>query len=260
VFQKQALSSYPELLANLDVSSSVAVVFVMFLVFLLIFGVEFTDSIATYASTVAIFAVFGRNVFTQFFDSVSLIFVRCPFEVGDTVLIDGARFTVNKMHIMSTELISAVSAGNTVVTKCNSRLLGQDVVNLSRTTNPYHNLTLYVSQNTTTQQLNELKTRIDHCIRTKLKNDLRDSWFVLEGVDGECRMKISLFLGSVYSFSDSNAMWRQIHIINKEIRDFVDAMGIQYRRHSQQDVVLSFADGQRPPDDKAIAAALAIGH
>ena len=236
IFLKQALSSYPELLSNLDMSSNVFVLFAMFLVFLLIFGVEFTDSIATYASTVAIFAVFGRNVFTQFFDAIYLIFVLCPFEVGDTVLIDGERFTVKKIHIMSTEMITAVSAGNTVVTKSNSSLMGKDIHNLSRTTNPYHHITFYVSQSTTTQQLNELKTRIDGFMRTKMQNDIRDTWFVLQGVDRECRMKISLFLGSHYSFSDNNAMWRQIHIINKEIREFITAMDIQYKRFSEQDV------------------------
>jgi len=246
IFLKQALSSYPELLSNLDMSSSVFLVFIMFLVFLLIFGVEFTDSIATYASTVAIFAVFGRNVFTQFFDAVYLIFVLCPFEVGDTIIVEGERFTVSAIHVMSTDMITAISAGNIVVTKSNSSLIGKDIHNLSRTTNPYHHITFYVSQNTTTLQLNELKMRIDTFIRTKMQSDIRDTWFVLQGVDKECRMPISLFLGSVYSFSDNNAMWRQIHIINKEIRDYVTAMGIQYKRFSSQDVRLMM-DGPAMP-------------
>jgi small-conductance mechanosensitive channel len=246
IFLKQALSSYPELLSNLDLSSNVFVAFAMFLVFLLIFGVEFTDSMATYASTVAILAVFGRNVFTQFFDAIYLIFVLCPFEVGDTVLIDGERFRVNAIHIMSTEMITALSAGNTVVTKSNSSLMGKDIHNLSRTQNPYHHITFYVSQNTTTRQLNELKTRIDSFIRNKMKSDIRDTWFVLQGVDRECRMNISLFLGSVYSFSDNNAMWRQIHIINKQIREEVTKMGVQFKRFSANEVTLQFdAAGQQ---------------
>jgi len=240
IFLKQALSSYPELLSNLDLSSNVFVAFAMFLVFLLIFGVEFTDSMATYASTVAILAVFGRNVFTQFFDAIYLIFVLCPFEVGDTVIIDGARFQISAIHIMATEMITAVSAGNTVVTKCNSSLMGKDISNLSRTPNPYHHLTFYVSQNTTTRQLNELKTKIDSFIRSEMNNDIRDTWFVMQGVDRECRMNISLFVGSIYSFSDNNAMWRQIHILNKQIREEVTKMGVQYRRFSANEVTLKY--------------------
>ncbi len=168
------------------------------------------------------------------------------------MIIDGARFRVNAIHIMSTEMMTAVSAGNTVVTKSNSSLMGKDIHNLSRTQNPYHHITFYVSQNTTTRQLNELKTRIDSFIRTKMKSDIRDTWFVLQGVDRECRMNISLFLGSVYSFSDNNAMWRQIHIINKQIREEVTKMGVQYKRFSANEVTLQFdAAAQEQPHDAA---------
>merc|ERR1712152_71455 len=83
------------------------------------------------------------------------------------------------------------------------------------------------------------KSRIDKFIRTKMKNDINDIWFILDGVDKECRMKISLFLGSLYSFSDSGLMWRQYHLINMQIAKLVKEMDIQYKRFSAQDIQLS---------------------
>merc|ERR1712087_349279 len=140
---------------------------------------------------------------------------------------------------MSTEMITSVNNGNTIMIKNNAMLLGKDIKNLSKTKSPYHNITFYISQNTTINQLNRLKSKIDKFIRTKMKNDINDIWFILDGVDKECRMKISLFLGSIYSFSDSNIMWKQYHIINMEIRKIVNEMDIQYKRFSDQDVQLS---------------------
>ena len=249
IYLKQTLNSYQEILGNLDMAGNIISIFILFLIFLWIFNFDFADSIATYASMMLVLAVFGRNVLTQFFDSIYFIFILAPFQIGDVVLIDDERFTVNKIHIMSSEMMTSVGSGNTVSIKNNALLLGKDIKNLSRTKSPYHNISFFVSQNTSIAQLNQLKSRIDGFIRNKMKNDINDIWFILDGVDKECRMKISLFLGSVYSFSDSASMWRQYHIINMQIRRFVNEMGIQYKRFSQQDVQLSAlieeADGHR---------------
>ena len=239
IYLKQTLGSYQEILLNLDISGNVIAILLLFFIFLLIFEFDFQDSISIYFSMIAIFAVFGHNVFTQWFDAVYFIFILQPYEIGDVVLIDNIRYTINKIYIMSTEMTTSVNNGNIIIIKNNAFLLGKDIKNLSKTKTPYHNISFFISQLTSINQLNLLKFKIEKFIKKQMNNDINDVWFILDGVDKECRMKISLFLGSIYSFSDSKTQWKQYHLINIQIRKIINEMGIQYKRFSHQDIQLS---------------------
>ena len=239
IYLKQKLNSYHDILLNLDASTHSIAIFVLMFVFLVIFKYSLIDAVTIYFTFCALLAVFGKNIFVQFFDALYFVFVLQPFSIGDVVLIDNKRYTITKIHVMSTEMTTSVADGHTLIIKNNAKLLGKDIKNVSKTKAPYHNISFYVSQNTTFKQLNELKSKLDAFIRSKMKNDIREMWFILDGVDKECRMKISLFLGSLYSFSDSGLMWRQYHLINMEIARLVKKMNIQYKRFSSQDVQLS---------------------
>merc|ERR1712228_742688 len=239
IFLKQKLNSYHDVLLNLDASTHSIAIFVLVYVFLLIFKYPLIDAVTIYFTIVALLAVFGGNIFVQFFDALYFVFVLQPFSIGDVVLIDKKRYTITKIHVMSTEMTTSVADGNILIVKNNAKLLGKDIKNVSKTKSPYHHISFYVSQNTTFKELNELKSKLYSFIRREMKNDISDMWFILDGVDKECRMKISLFLGSLYSFSDSGIMYKQYHLINMEIARLVKEMGIQYKRFSRQDIQFS---------------------
>merc|ERR1712154_298956 len=136
-------------------------------------------------------------------------------------------------NLMSTVLLDEY---NTVTIENNAFLLSKRIQNLTLTKSSNHILTFYLSQLTTTQQLTELKHKIEHFVSTKMSNDINDIWFILDGVDKECRMKIRLIISSFYSFSNKYIMFQQYHQIEMQIHKTIIDLGIEYRRFSNQDI------------------------
>eukprot|EP01084_Bolivina_argentea_P184561 318317_1 len=235
IYMKQTLNSYEDILANLDVSTNVIVIFFLLFVFLLIFNNSFEKTITMYAALIAVAAIFGGSLLKEFIESVYFIFSLNPFSIGDVILVDNVRYTVKHVNIMSTELITSFTNSHYVVIKRNSNLLRSDITNVTKSKTPYHNISFYVSQTTSMTKINDLRRKIRTFMETEMGTDINDFWFVLNGVDKECRMKITLHIGSNYAFSDAQIMWKQYHKINMHIRHMINKMGIHYKRFSLQD-------------------------
>eukprot|EP01083_Nonionella_stella_P230244 814117_1 len=233
IYLRQTLDSYHSILSNMQNVSAVFVVFLLCFIFLLIFDFDFVSSISVFFSFTAICAVFVQNSFVQYFDGFCFVFVVAPYSIGDVVLIDGARFVVKQINVMSTVLLDP---SNAVTIENNSFLLKKQIKNLTLTDYSRHILRFYVSQLTTTQQLNALKRRMESFVSTKMSNDISDVWFILDGVDEECRMQLRLIVSSFYSFSNKYAMLQQYHQIQMKVHQIIIDLGIEYRRFSNQDI------------------------
>eukprot|EP01083_Nonionella_stella_P148399 469605_1 len=233
IYLRQTLDSYHSILSNMQNVSAAFVIFLLCFVFLLIFDFDFVSSISVFFSFTAICAVFGQNSFVQYFDGFCFVFVVAPYSIGDVVLVDGARFIVKEINVMSTVLLDPCNA---VTIENNSFLLKKQIKNLTLTDYSRHILRFYVSQLTTTQQLNALKRRMESFVSTKMSNDISDVWFILDGVDEECRMQLRLIVSSFYSFSNKYAMLQQYHQIQMKVHQIIIDLGIEYRRFSNQDI------------------------
>ena len=226
VYLKQSFDSFHGILNNLDNITAVFMIFVLIFLFLLVFNFDFQESISIYFSIIAIAAVFARNALSQMMDSITFIFLLHPFSVGDVIRMKNVRYTVLQINLLS--CVFEDMWGNIEIIN-NSSLVNQQITNLSRSTNPYHNLTVYVSQYTKTEQLRELRDRFQDFIDRKMSFDVYDVWFVVTSVDKECRLQVSLWVGGYISFADARTRWRHHTQMMIALREIVHDLQIEYQ-------------------------------
>lgn len=230
VYLKQTFDSYHQILANLDAVAGITLGFILIFVFLLIFNfMKFEESLSMYVSILVAIAIFCRNGFSSLFDSVTFVFYLAPYSIGDNILMGDKWYTVQSISLLSTEMkddrgILTIFNNAELLKHSSNRL----IKNLTRSHSCYHDFQISVSQNTTTQQLDELKTKFQTFLEDRMGPDINDLWFTCHGVDENCRMVIWIRIGTYISWADGRTRWKQHHHIMTGLREIIMKMGIEY--------------------------------
>merc|ERR1712129_523281 len=105
------------------------------------------------------------------------------------------------------------------------------IKNLTQSNQCCHRFVIYLAQTTTPKQLETFKQRIDEFLTDKETNNhlrYRDVEWRNGGIDGRCRLQMTLWVGSFISFSDLMTKGRQQNAINNEIRQSMLDLDIQF--------------------------------
>ena len=233
VYLKQTIDSYHDMLSNLDNTMSLMVVFLMIFVSLFIFNsLDFMENLTTYILLLGIVGVFAGNGFGSTFDSIYFVFVIAPYSIGDRVSIGGNAYQITQIKLSST----TARTGFGIVTYfknpdlLNTMTTSNVIQNYTRSTSCTHDFSIYLDQDTTTVQLQELKQRFEEFCSTRMATDTHSVTFVCDGVDMECRLKIMIWVGTYISFADGTTRWRQHSEMQMQLRQIIQEMDIQFRK------------------------------
>lgn len=227
---KQTFDSYHGIIKNLDHVAGIMLIFILTFVFMLIFDFQFGESLSMYVSLLAVISVFGRNAFTSLFDSITFVFFIAPYSIGDACKIKGQWHVIKSIDLLTT---TTLNFWENITVFNNAQLYnssngGELLQNLTRSTSCLHEFNVYISQDTTTEQIEELKTRFTTFLNTEMANEVGDLWFTCHGVDELCRMHLYIWIGSFISWADARQRFEQEHKIQTNLRRIILEMGIQY--------------------------------
>ena len=229
------------MLSNLDHALSYFVGIVLIFVFLFVFiSEDFSENLTTYLLIMGVIGVFAGNGFGALFDSISFVFFIAPYSIGDKVNIGGEYYQITQIKLSHT---TADNGFGLITYFKNADLLhsmtspSNRIQNWTRSSCCTHSFDIYLSQNTTRVQLQELKQRFEEWCATRMATDTHSLNFIVHGVDKQCRLKILIYVGTYISFSDGVTRWRQHDQCQQKLRDIILEMDIQYIK------TCLFADG-----------------
>ena len=138
--------------------------FAQLLIALGIFGVDFS-AVLLPLLTLTVSLSFGLGPLLQrFLDSLMFTLVIAPYDVGDSVAIDGgAPCRVTALNLLTTEF--CVKASNQWVLRRNSDLLASAIVNLSRSSDARFTVAFALDARTTSAHVGAIQARMGEYLR-----------------------------------------------------------------------------------------------
>eukprot|EP00873_Tetraselmis_striata_P006968 jgi/Tetstr1/427232/TSEL_017419.t1 len=153
-------------------------------------GADALQAFSTFAATlVGLSFVFG-NTFKNTFEAVMFLFVQHPYDVGDTIRIDGTVYDVLKIGLLSTYLVADDGHHLTVL---NASILGKAIFNLSRTPSHLEFVSIPIDVGVAFELHSMLLTRLRAHVdanKADLDSDTLDCVFTRM----ESNMKVNLFV------------------------------------------------------------------
>eukprot|EP00484_Ammonia_sp_Unknown_P024573 CAMPEP_0197027534 /NCGR_PEP_ID=MMETSP1384-20130603/7432_1 /TAXON_ID=29189 /ORGANISM="Ammonia sp." /LENGTH=731 /DNA_ID=CAMNT_0042456395 /DNA_START=77 /DNA_END=2272 /DNA_ORIENTATION=+ len=225
IYLKQTLISYVYLNSNLSAALTIFMIFIFCIICLLIFEFDFIQSISVFFSITALFALFGSSVFQQIFNGIAFVFVVAPYNIGDFILMDGARHIIKRINLITTVMVKASS--NTTIIVYNSSLMGKNIENLTVTARSRLEFKVNVSQFASAESIDLLIKKVEKYVADSA--ELVDSAGLLTGVNEFYQMGITFYIGSFLSFSNSR-IFDQRHNILMFIHKAIHELNIQPKR------------------------------
>ena len=196
-------------------------------ILLLLFDFDFETAISLYATILAIIVIFGSSMLSNVMDGIRLIFGISPFNVGDIIIYNNIRYKVNKINILSCEFICKGS----IVYFNNTTLVNNidNLVNYSRGYNPSHGIDIWVDQNTTNEEINQIKRLFENYINKNMSADIKDIWFVINSIDKQGNVQLSAWVTSTIAFGQEEIRWKQHCQLYYALRDILQKLNIKYK-------------------------------
>lgn len=150
---------------------------------------------------------------------------REPFQVGDAILIDGKRYNVKKMGLLTTWMTDTWGIRSIW---SNGEILGKldGLENLSRTRQPRHNLSFYIGQDIDDKQIEQFIHRFQKFIDDKMPSECGHCSVVIGDFDRFMRCKVQLWIVSFISFADGKARWKAQTTLYRAMRKILKQLNI----------------------------------
>ena len=226
---RNTFESFKDILNSLQTATNTFTMFILLFIYLIVFEFSFSDAVSLYVSFLAIGVFFGKDVMSRLIGGVTLIFSIQAFHVGDAILIDGKRFNVKKMDILTTWMTD--TWGKLYIFH-NSYLLKQldgSFVNITQTNTPKHNLMFYIKEDVDQEQmmqfLDDFKKYITKHLRAVCDPDVL---MVVGNFDRLfMRCKVQLWITSFVNFKEGKKRWNTQTSLYFEIKRILKRLGIQ---------------------------------
>jgi len=192
---KTALASYSGIGGAIRILANAVYWVLQVIVVLAIYDVNLNNVLVPMTTLVIAFGFAVGPTIQRIIDSLLLILIVAPFDVGDRVTVatvaGGAVVTVAKIYLMATEF---VDASNRRVIARNADLVGQTIVNLRRSGEANITLKWSVDAAVSTAQLRALRDAVVGYIQTNAVCWKPVLTFTLNALDGN-KMELVLSVG-----------------------------------------------------------------
>ena len=214
-------------LRHLDSLLFIIVMFISCIAWLLIWDVDLNKLFITFSTVVLAFAFFFGATAREFFEGVIFVFIRHPYDVGDKVQVDGEKYIVEEIQLLSTVMKHWTGAVNYIP---HNMLNTTRIVNLYRSGPMTHDLTFFVNAMTPEEKMIALEERMAAFFRETMKKQLDgEEWRLsYNRIDELNRLVCHLWIKQRTNFQDGARLWRNRTRILRALRIAMADIGITY--------------------------------
>ena len=214
-------------LRHLDSLLLIFVLFISSLVWLLMWDVDLNKLFITFSTFVLAFAFFFGATAREFFQGVIFVFVRHPYDVGDKVIIEGEKFTVEEIQLLST-VMKHISGS--VDYMPHNLLNNKRISNVYRSGSMLHEVDFYVSSTTPEEKLVELEKSMSEFFHSTMKRQLSvEDWSLsLLHIDELRRLHCRIWVRQRTNFQNAARGFRNRTRIIRALRKALMDLDISY--------------------------------
>ncbi|XP_024518794.1 mechanosensitive ion channel protein 4 isoform X1 [Selaginella moellendorffii] len=185
------LSDNKTVVAKLHRVFDFVLVVVLFIIWLLILGVD-TSKLLVFFSSIFIPSVFVfGNMAKGTFEALIFLFIVHPYDVGDRVCVDGQTLLVEEMNVLNTIFLTG---SNEKIYYPTSVLASKPLSNFHRSPDQWDAIEFQVSANTPVEKLGFLKDRMQRYIESLPQFWYPDFRIVCKDIENSNRMRMALWM------------------------------------------------------------------
>lgn len=216
---------------KLDSILMVIVIIIALFVCLSIWNVNTTSYLVTFATVWASIVFSVSNVISSLVQSIILLFVSHPYDVGDRVDIDNESFTVVKFGLTSTTFRR--SDGKECYVP-NSSLTSKTICNIRRSGPQNEKVELVISSDTPHEKINELQTLLlDYLTNEETKDFAPKIDIVIKDIIDNRSMTISMSLEHKTNWQEGGKKSQRRNRFMWKLKELVSQAGIQLIGHEK---------------------------
>ncbi|KAM3684906.1 hypothetical protein ACB094_11G080100 [Castanea mollissima] len=217
--------------------ASAIVTVIITVVSLLVMGLATTKVIFVVTSQLLLVGFMFQNMCKTMFESIILVFVMHPFDVGDRCVIDGIQMIVEEMNILTTVFLRY---DNEKIYYPNSVLLTKPISNFRRSPDMADFIDFTIDVSTHMDDINALKKAIQAYLESKPKHWSPKHAVIVKEIENVDKMKMALCVQHTMNhqnYGEKNSRRSELVL---ELKKIFENLGIKYNFLPQQVHVTRF--------------------
>ncbi|KDD76404.1 hypothetical protein H632_c237p0 [Helicosporidium sp. ATCC 50920] len=198
---------------------------IMVFLYLVIFGVNVLQFYLSFSSLVLAFSFVFQQSLRMIYENAVFLFVIHPYDIGDTLLLDGEQCRVDAINITYTTL---TSVSNAQVWYPNEKLRQSQFTNMSESGFKGESLKLSVDLDTPMEVLDSLKTVAQQVIDANSNEYSGSPAVTLAPSDLPFKMTLSIWWSYSHSGIDLGRMGRARTLMYKALVQELVKLGVRY--------------------------------
>ncbi|XWS67692.1 hypothetical protein CRYUN_Cryun04dG0027600 [Craigia yunnanensis] len=195
-------------------------------IWLVILEIASSRIIVLFSSQLALVAFIFGNTCRTIFESIIFLFIIHPFDVGDRCEIDGLKFVVEEMSILTTVFLRF---DNLKMIFLNTVLSTKPIGNFYRSPDMGEAIDFYIHIATPVEKVALMKQRIISYIENRKEHWCTAPMVILKELDELNRMKIAVWLTHKINHQNMGQRWERRARLAEEMVNIFKELDLQYR-------------------------------
>lgn len=224
----QSLTASDDLISRLHGLGMMLVVAVTGALCLPIFQLGLVSSIFSLVAFLTAAKSFLEGTILAIFDTIIFIFVSHPFDVGDTVLLDGQKFNVKRIGWWSSVFYGE---GKCVTYLYNSALNGMYITNFRRSGPQAQEFCMDIHMDTSPELLEQLEERLNVFLESNPRDFIAPVTIKIKKIVNSEDLKISLTVQHRSNFQNSNLRGHRNSLFLQAVKTAMAELNINLAKH-----------------------------